>query len=308
MRITDRQLRQMIRDEAAALRESAAVFTPDQVAMYGAADHVLVAIVALYAVGKLRTVARDILGGLAFRLQRAAIDAANREAGSKMASAVEALSNDADLIALFKELEELQKSGERGASAKISKKSKEITAYIKDKRKDMSFGNGGVQDVRRDVSKRLKKSDDTDVRKDTDGDDEKLDEAHWARQLRQIVRQEVIREARTLAFPPELQRYVDDLGFWVVKSAWQSAEGDLDRAVDELEEYMGDLRWDREQKLPPELTPYVKALGADRVRMSWVGNEGDLDGTVADLAGAVHRRDMDQMADELGVDLPTRDL
>lgn len=181
MRITQRRLRQMIRDEAAALRESAVEFTPDQVAMYAAADHVLVAIVALYAVGKLRTVARDILGGLTVRLQRAAIAAANREASSKMAAAIEALSNDADLIALFKELEDLQQSEERGASAKISKKSKEITAYIKDKRKDMSFGSGGVQDVRRGVSKRLKKSDDTDDSKDVDGDDEKLDEARWAR-------------------------------------------------------------------------------------------------------------------------------
>lgn len=68
------------------------------------------------------------------------------------------------------------------------------------------------------------------------------------RQLRQLVREEILRETRSAAFPPALGQYVDPLGFWVVKSAWQNAEGDLDRAVDELEEYMGDLRWDQEQK------------------------------------------------------------
>ena len=128
------------------------------------------------------------------------------------------------------------------------------------------------------------------------------------RQLQQIIRQEVLREARESAFPAELSHYVDDLGFWVVKSAWQNAEGDMDRAVDELEEYMGDLRWDREQRLPPELEPYIKALGRGRVQMSWVGNEGDLHSTIDDLAAAVHRRDIDKMASDLGVDLPTRDL
>ena len=105
--------------------------------------------------------------------QQAARAAASKEAGSKLAAAIENLSHDKDLIALFKELEDLQKSEEKGTSAKISKKSKEITAYIKDKRKDMSFGSGDEQDVRRGVSKRLKKGD------DDKGD--KLDEARWAK-------------------------------------------------------------------------------------------------------------------------------
>lgn len=235
MRITERQLRQLVREEI--LRESAHVFTPDQVTFYSAGNLFLAGIAALYAVGKLREVGRDMLDGLSFKLQQAAIAAARKEAGSKFAAAVEQLSSDEALITLFKELEDLQKSDERGRSAKISKKSKEITAYIKDKRKDMHFGGGDEQDVRRAVSRRLKGDDGG----DTDGDDEKLDEGRWAKLSG-------IRESRSAAFPPELGQYVDSLGFWVVKSAWQNSGGDLDRAVDELEEYMGDLRWDQEQK------------------------------------------------------------
>lgn len=231
MRITEHQLRRLIREEI--LRESAHVFTPDQVAFYSAGNLFLAGIAALYAVGKLREVGRDMLDGLSFKLQQAARAAARKEAGSKFAAAIEQLSSDEALITLFKELEDLQKSDERGRSAKISKKSKEITAYIKDKRKDIHFGGGDEQDVRRAVSKRLKGDDDK--------DDEKLDEARWAKLSG-------LRETRSAAFPPALGKYVDSLGFWVVKSAWQNSGGDLDRAVDELEEYMGDLRWDQEQK------------------------------------------------------------
>jgi hypothetical protein len=68
------------------------------------------------------------------------------------------------------------------------------------------------------------------------------------------------------------------------------------------------LRESRKVHLPAELDPYIKALGRGRVQMSWVGNEGDLDSTIDDLAAAVHRRDIDKMASDLGVDLPTRDL
>ena len=178
MRITDRQLRQMIRDEAAALRESAHIFTPDQLAFYGAVDNfrlVLAGIAALDAVGKLRTVGRELLDGLSTRLRQAAIAAARKEAGSKLAAAIEQLSGDEALITLFKELDDLQKSDERGRSAKISKKSKEITAYIKAKRKDMSFGGSDEKDVRSGVARKLKGDDN----KDDDKDDEKLDEARW---------------------------------------------------------------------------------------------------------------------------------
>jgi hypothetical protein len=68
------------------------------------------------------------------------------------------------------------------------------------------------------------------------------------------------------------------------------------------------LRESRKVHLPAELDPYIKALGRSRVQMSWVGNEGDLDSTIDDLAATLHRRDIDKMASDLGVDLPTRDL
>lgn len=171
MQITRSQIRQIIREEV--LRESAVVFTPDQATLYGVANLTLAGIAALYAVGKLRKVARDILGGLSAKLQQAVRDAAKKEADSKLAAAIEQLSNDEALISLFKELEDLQKSEERGRSAKISKKSKEITAYIKDKSRDMSFGGRDVQDVRRDVSKRLKG--------DKDDDGEKINEGRWVK-------------------------------------------------------------------------------------------------------------------------------
>ena len=145
----------------------------ESIDMLSAGIGAIVGIAALYAAGPLSRVAYNILDELSFQQQQAARAAASKEAGSKLAAAIENLSHDKDLIALFKELEDLQKSEEKGASAKISKKSKEITAYIKGKRKDMSFGSGDEQDVRRGVSKRLKKGE------DDKGD--KLDEARWAK-------------------------------------------------------------------------------------------------------------------------------
>ena len=127
------------------------------------------------------------------------------------------------------------------------------------------------------------------------------------RQLQQIIREEILREG-SRSIPPELRHYVSDLGAHVVRNAWQESGGDLDAAMSELEEYMDDLDSGRGGRLPPELDPYIKALGRDRVQMSWVGNEGDLDSTIYDLAAAIHRRDIDKMARDLGVDLPTRDL
>ena len=66
--------------------------------------------------------------------------------------------------------------------------------------------------------------------------------------LRQAVLTALLRESRSYTIPPALQHYVDSLGFEVVMGAWQNARGDLDSVIDELEEYMGDLRWDLEQK------------------------------------------------------------
>ena len=128
------------------------------------------------------------------------------------------------------------------------------------------------------------------------------------RQLQQIIREEILREGRSRPIPPELRHYVSDLGAHVVRNAWQESGGDLDAARAELDEYMDDQGSGRGGRLPPELEPYIKALGRDRVQMSWVGNEGDLDSTIYDLAAALHRRDIDKMASDLGVDLPTRDL
>jgi hypothetical protein len=145
----------------------------ESIDMLSAGIGAIVGIAALYAAGPLSRVAYNILDELSYQQQQAARAAASKEAGSKLAAAIENLSHDKDLIALFKELEDLQKSEEKGASAKISKKSKEITSYIKGKRQDMSFGSGDEQDVRRGVSKRLKKGE------DDKGD--KLDEARWAK-------------------------------------------------------------------------------------------------------------------------------
>ena len=144
----------------------------ESIDMLSAGIGAIVGIAALYAAGPLSRVAYNILDELSYQQQQAARAAASKEAGSKLAAAIENLSHDKDLIALFEELEDLQKSEEKGTSAKIIKKSKEITAYIKGKRKDMSFGSGDEQDVRRGVSKRLKKGD------DDKGD--KLDEGRWA--------------------------------------------------------------------------------------------------------------------------------
>ena len=148
----------------------------ESIDMLSAGIGAIVGIAALYAAGPLSRVAYNILDELSFQQQQAARAAASKEAGSKLAAAIENLSHDKDLIALFKELEDLQKSEEKGTSAKIIKKSKEITAYIKGKRKDMSFGSGDEQDVRRGVSKRLKKGDDD----KGDDKDDKLDEGRWA--------------------------------------------------------------------------------------------------------------------------------
>ena len=68
------------------------------------------------------------------------------------------------------------------------------------------------------------------------------------------------------------------------------------------------LRESRKVHLPAELDPYIEALGRGRVQMSWLGNEGDLDSTIEDLDAVIHRRGIDKMASDLGVDLPTRDL
>lgn len=68
------------------------------------------------------------------------------------------------------------------------------------------------------------------------------------RRLRQAVLAALLRESSSYTIPPALQHYVDSLGVEVVALAWLNAEGDLDRVIDELEEYMGDLHWDEAQK------------------------------------------------------------
>jgi hypothetical protein len=129
----------------------------------------VVGLAALYAGGKLASVAKSILDAMSESQQASARRAARAEENSKLAAAIEELSSDRELVSLFRDLEEIAKSEESGKAGKFAKKSREITAYIKDKRKDMDFGSGGTQDVRQGVSKRLKK-----------GDDDKLDEGRWA--------------------------------------------------------------------------------------------------------------------------------
>ena len=133
----------------------------------------VVGLAALYGGGKLATVAKSILDAMSERQQASARRAARAEENSKLAAAIDELSSDRELVSLFRDLEEIAKSDETGQAGKFAKKSREITAYISDKRKDMDFGSGGTQDVRRGVSKRLKKGDD-------DKGDDKLDEGRWA--------------------------------------------------------------------------------------------------------------------------------
>ena len=132
----------------------------------------VVGLAALYGGGKLASVAKSILDAMSASQQAAARRSARAEENSKLAAAIEELSSDRELVSLFRDLEEIAKSDETGQAGKFARKSREITAYISDKRKDMDFGSGGTQDVRRGVSKRLKKGD--------DDKDDKLDEGRWA--------------------------------------------------------------------------------------------------------------------------------
>ena len=105
-------------------------------------------IAAWETVGPISRVAANILNRVSDAQRHAAKQKASEKASSELAQAIDKLSKDAHLIDLFKELEDIQKSEEHGMSVHFSKKSKEITAYINDKRKDMSFGRGDAQDVR----------------------------------------------------------------------------------------------------------------------------------------------------------------
>ena len=142
----------------------------ESIDMLSAGIGAIVGIAALYAAGPLSRVATNILNTLSDAQRSAAMDKAREKAGTEMAEAIENLSRDTKLVALFRELEAAQ---EDGTSREAREKSKEITAYISEKRKDMSFGHGDAQLVRRGVAKRLKKGD------DDKGD--KLDEARWAK-------------------------------------------------------------------------------------------------------------------------------
>lgn len=153
------------------LRETTTV--NESIDLVSAGIGAIVGIAALYAAGPLARVATNILNNLSDAQRYAAMDKAREKAGTEMAELADHLSRDTKLVALFKELEAAQ---EDGTSREVREKSKEITAYISEKRKEMSFGHGDTQSVRRGVAKRLKKGDDD---KDDKGD--KLDEARWAK-------------------------------------------------------------------------------------------------------------------------------
>ena len=148
----------------------------ESIDMMSAGIGAIVGIAALYAAGPLSRVATNILNTLSDAQRSAAMEKAREKAGTELAEAIENLSRDTKLVALFRELEAAQ---EDGTSREAREKSKEITAYISEKRKDMSFGHGDAQLVRRGVAKRLKKGDDD--KKGDSKDDEKLDEARWAK-------------------------------------------------------------------------------------------------------------------------------
>ena len=143
--------------------------------MVSAGIGAVVGVASLYAVGGLASVAKQVLNALSDRQQDAALDAAHRNVQSKMAAAVEALSEDEHLIGLFKQLRSIQRSKRDGMARDFTEKTQEINEYIRSKSEELDFGGMDTQGMRSAVHKRLKKGD----RKKSD--DEKLDESRWAK-------------------------------------------------------------------------------------------------------------------------------
>lgn len=147
----------------------------ESIDMVSAGIGAVVGVASLYAVGGLASVAKQVLNALSDRQQDAALDAAHRNVQSKMAAAVEALSEDEHLIGLFKQLRSIQRSKRDGMARDFTEKTQEINEYIRSKSEELDFGGMDTQGMRSAVHKRLKKGD----RKKSD--DEKLDEARWAK-------------------------------------------------------------------------------------------------------------------------------
>ena len=147
----------------------------ESIDMLSAGIGAVVGVASLYAVGGLASVAKQVLNALSDRQQDAALDAAHRNVQSKMAAAVEALSEDEHLIGLFKQLRSIQRSKRDGMARDFTEKTQEINEYIRSKSEELDFGGMDTQGMRSAVHKRLKKGD----RKKSD--DEKLDEARWAK-------------------------------------------------------------------------------------------------------------------------------
>ena len=147
----------------------------ESIDMVSAGIGAVVGVASLYAVGGLASVAKQVLNALSDRQQDAALDAAHRNVQSKMAAAVEALSEDEHLIGLFKQLRSIQRSKRDGMARDFTEKTQEINEYIRSKSEELDFGGMDTQGMRSAVHKRLKKGD----RKKSD--DEKLDESRWAK-------------------------------------------------------------------------------------------------------------------------------
>ncbi len=127
----------------------------------------VVGIAALYAGGTLADLAKQVLDALTDRQQDAALEAAHRKASSKMAKAVEALSDDEHLLSLFRELKKIQRSKSDGMAREFTEKTNEINDYIRNRIKDLDL-DVDTQQVRSIVGKRAMKG-------------KKVDEARWAK-------------------------------------------------------------------------------------------------------------------------------
>ena len=112
-------------------------------------------------------IAKQVLDSLSDRQQNAALEAAYRKTSSITAQAVEALSDDAHLLSLFRELKKIQRSKSDGMEREFAEKTNEINDYIRDRIKDLDL-DADTQQVRSIVGKRAMKG-------------KKIDESRWAK-------------------------------------------------------------------------------------------------------------------------------
>ena len=139
----------------------------ESIDMVSAGIGAVVGIAALFGGGALAVIAKQVLDALSDRQQNAALEAAYRKTSSITAQAVEALSDDAHLLSLFRELKKIQRSKSDGMEREFAEKTNEINDYIRDRIKDLDL-DADTQQVRSIVGKRAMKG-------------KKIDESRWAK-------------------------------------------------------------------------------------------------------------------------------